>query len=107
MDYSSPPGSQGKRLTQQRCAMATIKSFKPMFQRVPTGQVGKISVQETLALNVDYVEVVGAAGEPEFGSPRTLNTHSELNEWMEGLRAGDGSGYVPCHLTSPLRSNVL
>jgi hypothetical protein len=51
-----------------------------------------MSVLETLALNVDYVQVVGAAGEPEFGSPRTLDTHSELNEWMEGLRAGDGSG---------------
>jgi hypothetical protein len=90
--YLSPPDSQGKRLTQQRCAIATIKSFKPMFQRVPTGQVGRMTVLETLALNVEYIQVVGAAGEPEFGSPRTLDTHSELNEWMEGLRAGDGSG---------------
>ncbi|KAI0295822.1 hypothetical protein B0F90DRAFT_1820266 [Multifurca ochricompacta] len=86
--------SQGKRLTQQHCAIATIKSFKPMFQRVPSGRVGKMTIEPTLALNVDHVQIVGAAGEPEFGSPRTLETHSDLNEWMEGLRAGDGSGNV-------------
>jgi hypothetical protein len=57
-----------------------------------------MTISETLALNVDSVQIVGAAGEPEFGSPRTLDTHSELNEWMEGLRAGDGSGCVPAIL---------
>jgi hypothetical protein len=103
MAYPSPSDSQGKRLTQQHGAIATIKSFKPVFQRVPTGQVGKMSISETLALNVDYVKVA----EPEFGSPRTLDTHNELNEWMEGLRAGDGSGYVPSFSTSRPRRNVV
>jgi hypothetical protein len=107
MAYSSPSDSQGKRLTQQHCAIATIKSFKPVFQRVPTGQVGKMSISETLALNVDYVKIVGAVGEPEFGSPRTLDTHNELNEWMEGLRAGGGSGYVPSFSTPRPRRNVV
>ncbi|KAI0256371.1 hypothetical protein BJV78DRAFT_1171425 [Lactifluus subvellereus] len=88
------PGSQGKKLTQQRSAIATIKSFKPIFQRIPTGSVGKMTIVETLALNVDYVKIVGSAGEPEFGSPRTLETHGDINEWMEGLRAGDGSGNI-------------
>ncbi len=60
--------------------------------RVPTGRVGKMTLVETLALYVDHVEVVGGAGEPEFGSPRPLETHPDINEWMEGLRAGDGSG---------------
>jgi hypothetical protein len=105
--HSSPPDSQGNRLTQQRCAIATIKAFKPMFQRVPTGQVGKMSVLETLFLNVDYIQIVGAAGEPEFGSPRTLDAHGDLNEWMVGLRAGDGSGYVSSYLISLLNSNVV
>ncbi|KAH9166444.1 hypothetical protein EDB89DRAFT_217499 [Lactarius sanguifluus] len=86
------PDSQGKRFTQQRCAIAIIKSFKPVFQRVPTGRVGKMTIEETLALYVDDVQVVGGAGEPEFGSPRTLETHDDLQEWMKGLRAGDGSG---------------
>ena len=54
-----------------------------------------MTVSETLALNVDYVQIVGAVGEPEFGSPRTLDDHSELSDWIEGLRAGDGSGCVP------------
>ncbi|KAH9979038.1 hypothetical protein BGW80DRAFT_1282516 [Lactifluus volemus] len=94
-DRVNQPGSQGKRLTQQRYAIVTIKSFKPIFQRVPTGTVGKMTVEETLALNVDYVQIVGAAGEPEFGSPRTLEeTHKDINEWMEGLRAGGGNGNV-------------
>jgi hypothetical protein len=53
-----------------------------------------MTVSETLALNVDYVQIIGGAGEPEFGSPRTLDNHNELNEWIEGLRAGDGSGCV-------------
>ena len=59
---------------------------------MPTGTVGKTTVQETLALYVDDVQVVGGAGEPEFGSPGTLDTHDDLEEWMKGLRAGDGSG---------------
>ena len=54
-----------------------------------------MTVSETLALNVDHVQIVGGAGEPEFGSPRTLDDHTELKEWVEGLRAGDGSGCVP------------
>ena len=65
-----------------------------------------MTISETLALSVDSVQIVGGAGEPEFGSPRTLDTHSELNEWMEGLRAGDGSGCVPAISTSK-RINVV
>ena len=51
-----------------------------------------MTLLETLALYVDEVEVVGGAGEPDFGSPGTLDTHKDLEEWMKGLRAGDGSG---------------
>ena len=53
-----------------------------------------MTVLENLALNVDHVQIVGGAGEPEFGYPRTLDDHSDLNEWVEGLRAGDGTGCV-------------
>jgi hypothetical protein len=53
-----------------------------------------MTVSQTLALNVDHVRLIGGAGEPEAGSPRTLDTHNELNDWIEGLRAGDGSGCV-------------
>jgi hypothetical protein len=66
-----------------------------------------MTVLETLALNVDYVQIMGAAGEPEFGSPRTLDNHNELNDWIEGLRAGDGSGCVLTVPTSKLGVNVL
>jgi hypothetical protein len=65
-----------------------------------------MTVSGTLALNVDYVEVVGAAGEPEFGSPRTLDNNNELKDWIEGLRAGGGSGCVPAVPTSKLGINV-
>lgn len=65
-----------------------------------------MTVSETLALNVDHVRIVGGAGEPEFGSPRALGDHSELNEWVEGLRAGDGSGCVPAVSTSNLKINI-
>lgn len=91
-DSISQPDSQGKRFTQQRHAIAIIKSFQPVFMRVPTGRVGHETIQETLALYVDDVQVVGGAGEPEFGSPRPLETHDDIKEWMEGLRAGDGTG---------------
>src|SRR5712671_207552 len=103
---SSQPDSQGKRFTQQRCAVATIKSFKPAFQRIPSGQVGKMTVSETLALHVDQVKIVGSAGEPEFGSPKALENHRELKEWIEGLRAGGGDGCVSYVPTPQLRSNV-
>ena len=39
-----------------------------------------MSVKETLALNVDSVKTISAAGEPEFGSPYVLDTHSDINE---------------------------
>lgn len=51
-----------------------------------------MSIQETISLHVDDIQIVGGAGEPEFGSPRALETHDDLKEWIEGLRAGDGSG---------------
>lgn len=66
-----------------------------------------MSVSETLALNVDSVKILGAAGEPEFGSPRTLDNHDELNDWIEGLRTGDGSGCVSAVPTSKLGIKVL
>ena len=66
-----------------------------------------MTVSETLALNVDDVQTMGGVGEPEFGSPRTLDNHNELNDWIEGLRAGDGSGCVPVIPTSKLGINVL
>jgi hypothetical protein len=66
-----------------------------------------MTISETLALNVDYVQTMGAVGEPEFGSPRTLDNHNELNDWIEGLRAGDGSGCVPAVPISELGINVL
>jgi hypothetical protein len=66
-----------------------------------------MTVLGDLALNVDYVRIMGAAGEPEFGSPRTLEYHDELKDWIEGLRAGDGSGCVPAVPTSKLGINVL
>jgi hypothetical protein len=66
-----------------------------------------MTTSETLALNVDYVKTMGGVGKPEFGSPRNLDNHNELNEWIEGLRAGDGSGCVPAVPTSKLGINVL
>ncbi|KAI0259269.1 hypothetical protein BC834DRAFT_1045411 [Gloeopeniophorella convolvens] len=85
--------SQGRRLTEQRYAIATLKRFRPLFQRVPTGR-GKMTAGATLALAVDAVDVVGAAGEPEFGSARPLDMHADIKEWMSGLRAGGGGGNV-------------
>jgi len=66
-----------------------------------------MTVSEALALSVDYVQIMGGVGEPEFGSPRTLDSHDELNEWIEGLRTGDGSGCVPAVPTSKLRVDFL
>jgi hypothetical protein len=66
-----------------------------------------MTVSETLALNVDNVRTLGGAGEPDFGSPRTLENHNELNDWIEGLRAGDGSGCVSAVPTSKPGINVL
>jgi hypothetical protein len=79
-----------------------------MFQRVHAGQVGKVSVLETLSLNVDFIQIDGpAGGEPEFGSPLILDTHGSLNEWMVGLHTGNGIGYVSSYLISLLNSNVV
>jgi hypothetical protein len=66
-----------------------------------------MTVSETLALNVDSVRSLGGVGEPDFGSPRTLENHNELNDWIEGLRASDGSGCVSVVRTSKPGINVL
>lgn len=66
-----------------------------------------MTVLENLALNVDHVQIFGSAGEPEFGSPRILEAHDDIKQWMEGLRAGDGSGCVPEVLTLQPWSNVV
>ena len=66
-----------------------------------------MTVLEALALTVDYIQIHGAEGEPVFGSPQPLDSHEELIEWIEGLRASDGSGCVSAVPTSKVGINVL
>ncbi|ETW80444.1 hypothetical protein HETIRDRAFT_320137 [Heterobasidion irregulare TC 32-1] len=87
--------SQGMRLTQHRGAIVLIKNFRPLFTRRPVGNgVKKMTKESTLALDVDYVEIIGSAQEPMFGSPQELKNSRLLEEWMDGLRKGGGDGNV-------------
>lgn len=47
---------------------------------------------ERLALEADYVEVIGADNEGLFGDPRDLEQDENMADWMAGLREGGGEG---------------
>jgi hypothetical protein len=76
-------------LPQSVGALLKIKEFRPIFTRVPVGQMVKQMSQEfRLALEIGFIEVLGSAGE-DFPNAKDIETDPKLQEWTCGLR-GDG-----------------
>ncbi|KZT22229.1 hypothetical protein NEOLEDRAFT_1181111 [Neolentinus lepideus HHB14362 ss-1] len=84
----------GKRLTEQRNAIVIIKEFSPFFGRVPLGGGKGLTQNARLALDVDFVQVVGGAGESTCGNPKDVVEDEKVRRWSEGLLQDGGGGNV-------------
>lgn len=83
----------GRRLTEQKNAIAVIKDFRPAFCRVPLGNnVRKLSVESYLTFEVGFVGILGAEGEGRFGNPKNVEENEKVKLWAEGLREDGGGG---------------
>ncbi|KAI0312349.1 hypothetical protein OF83DRAFT_1294939 [Amylostereum chailletii] len=91
--WSDHQDSQTKELVEYRGALAIIKSFKPIFRRIPK-RGGGLTAADVLSLEVDGLSITGCIGEPTFGSPREVSSQALLKEWIEGLRKGGRGGFV-------------
>ncbi|THH07842.1 hypothetical protein EW145_g3108 [Phellinidium pouzarii] len=81
-----------RRLTNRRYAVAFVKDFKPIFVRVPLENVKGMSIVEHLALEVDFIDIVGSDHEGLFGRPRDIEQDEDVGEWVAGLSEGGGGG---------------
>ncbi|KAJ6586854.1 hypothetical protein DFH09DRAFT_1141721, partial [Mycena vulgaris] len=83
----------GRRITESRTALVTIKNFTIMSTRVPNRN-GGLAVEQ-LALHCDSVRVIGSLGEnKQWGNPKELDSDVDLREWSQGLRQDGGAGNV-------------
>ena len=44
-----------------------------------------------LALQIDYVSIIGSIGEAQWGDPKDIEMNDDLHQWSEGLRKDGGS----------------
>ncbi|KAK2467768.1 hypothetical protein APHAL10511_000063 [Amanita phalloides] len=83
----------GRRLSKQRTVIVSIKSFQPIFCRVPTANQG-MSKHACLALLCHGFSALGSYGEACFGEPMSIDDVEDLKIWSEGLRQDGGAGNV-------------
>ncbi|EPQ56957.1 hypothetical protein GLOTRDRAFT_120355 [Gloeophyllum trabeum ATCC 11539] len=93
--YRAAVGPEGRRLTEQRNALVKIKDFRPFFSRVPLGgNVKGMTKHARLALEVDFIEVVGSVAEARWGSPSDVGGVDKVRRWTEGLQQDGGGGNI-------------
>ncbi|KAJ7287604.1 hypothetical protein C8J57DRAFT_1284398 [Mycena rebaudengoi] len=83
----------GRRITEAKTALVSIKKFRPVSMRVPSRNRG-MSAEPQLALLCDSVTVIGSLGDSQWGSPRDIDANPDLREWSIGLRQDGGAGNV-------------
>jgi hypothetical protein len=86
--------NNARHLVNRLCALVCIKDFRPILTRVPVGNgVRKNSSQSRLALAVEFIDIVGGAGE-QIRAVQDVETNDKVRRWTEGLREDGGGGYV-------------
>ncbi|KAJ6475301.1 hypothetical protein C8R47DRAFT_696760 [Mycena vitilis] len=83
----------GRRFTDHKTAVVTIKKFRPMSTRIPLRN-GGMSSESHLALLCESVSMVGSLGGSKLGSPKDLDSNTDLREWSQALRQDGGAGNV-------------
>ena len=76
--------------TDRSRALILVKSFRPMFTRVPNknGGIGP----DRIALEVDELKVHGSLGESVWGHPVDVIKDRDIAEWCKGLADPHGGG---------------
>ncbi|KAF8622337.1 hypothetical protein AX15_007072 [Amanita polypyramis BW_CC] len=98
--------NKGRRLTQHKTVIITIKCYRPIFCRVPIVNQG-MSKSASLALECEDFSVLGSYGEACFGDPIPINDMADFKLWKEGLRLDGGAGCAPLisDHDGPIKSN--
>ncbi|KAH9948677.1 hypothetical protein B0H21DRAFT_221496 [Amylocystis lapponica] len=91
--YRENPLFSGKSVTDHKSALVSVKQFCPLFRRVPLDGIG-MSSTERLVLDIGAFDLRGAFGEDLWGSPKDLENHPNIREWVMGLREHGGGGNV-------------
>ncbi|KAH9935678.1 uncharacterized protein B0H18DRAFT_1114395 [Fomitopsis serialis] len=92
--FRQNPLFSGRKLTEYRTAMIIIKQFRPFCSRIPLGWDKGMSNSVHVCLEVNDFGLSGAFNEPMWGSPKAIELHSDISEWVQGLRQGGGAGNV-------------
>ena len=73
--------------------MVRLIRIRPAFARVARrdGNTG-MTDQLRIFLDVDEFELLGAYGEPAWGSPVDVAQNADIREWMLGLQQDGGGG---------------
>ena len=88
-------------ISSYKTAVITMKSFRPMFARVPMPNGDGMSKYEHLVLDVRTFQLVGSFGANQWDSPKDIETAEDMQLWVQGLRSGNGGGCVDrVHLSS-------
>ncbi|KAK0212939.1 hypothetical protein DFS33DRAFT_1377389 [Desarmillaria ectypa] len=73
-------------------AVLSIKSFRPIFRRVPLRGTTGLTDKEELALQCDAFSIADTSLKDTLGQPAELHTSPDLNDWIHGLRRGGSGG---------------
>ncbi|KAF7376087.1 Proteophosphoglycan ppg4 [Mycena sanguinolenta] len=91
LDYMN--SVSGRRLTETKTALVTLKQFRPFSTRIPFRN-GGMTPESQLALHCDSVSIVGSLGENRWGNPKELDSDPDLLEWSHALRQHGGAGNI-------------
>ncbi|KAJ6499368.1 hypothetical protein C8R45DRAFT_982208 [Mycena sanguinolenta] len=83
----------GRRLTETKTALVTLKQFRPFSTRIPFRN-GGMTPEAHLALHCESVSIVGSLGESRWGNPVELDSDPDLREWSHALRQHGGAGNI-------------
>jgi len=63
-----------------------------MLSRIPLGVDGKPTPDAHLALECNFVEVLGSSGECTFGNPKPITSNPDVKLWSDSLQHDGGAG---------------
>ncbi|KAI0762091.1 hypothetical protein BD413DRAFT_680923 [Trametes elegans] len=91
--HMKDPRHKDQPITSNKTALVRLIKFRVAFGRVARSGTG-MTEHPRLYLDVDELEVLGAYGEPTWGSPVAVHDHPDIREWYLGLLQDGGGGNV-------------
>ncbi|GJE94422.1 hypothetical protein PsYK624_105910 [Phanerochaete sordida] len=81
-------------ISSYKTVAMSMKNFRPMFARVPKSTGQGMSTFEHLTLEVRTFTVIGSFDAAVWGAPKDIESEKSIQEWVHGLREGNGGGNV-------------